>query len=67
MMLIVAAVLAFGIFAIGALGLSIALRVKLRGSLEPLSRRTRWWVRGLTIGVIVGLGIVILLFQRALG
>jgi hypothetical protein len=56
--------LIFAMFAVGWLGLSIALRVKLRGALEPLSRSTRWWVRGLTLCVIAALVAIGLLFRR---
>ncbi len=59
------AVLVFAMFAIAAVALSLALRVKLAGGREPLSRNARWWVRGLTLGVIVALVVIVMLFQRA--
>ena len=46
---------------LGIVALSVALRVKLHGQLEGLSRRTRWWVRGLVLALLLaGYGIVLL-------
>ena len=55
------AVIVFGMFVLGIVALSVALRVKLHGQLEGLSRSTRWWVRGLVVVLLAaGYGIVLL-------
>lgn len=58
------AVIVFAMFAIAAAILTIALRQKLRGGLEPLSRSTRWWVRALTLLVAAALTAIVLGFRH---
>ena len=61
------AALIFGMFVIGAIALSVALRAKLGNDLEQLSRRTRWWVRGLTLAVVLAIVGLVFAFEHALG
>ncbi|HVK76783.1 MAG TPA: hypothetical protein VM734_25835 [Kofleriaceae bacterium] len=61
------AALIFGMFVIGAIALSVALRAKLGNGLEQLSRRTRWWVRGLTLAIVLAIIGLVFAFKHVLG